>query len=229
MNDTLIVVFTGVVAGSTVLYMLITGWLAWETRRGREAQSEPKVSVQLELNEQIGQGLLQLAIRNEGMGPALDIRFKFVGNPEYFLGNGMRTPINEVPAIKDGLRYLGSGRQFTFVLGRLLGDNFNEANENPWTFDVHYKTQTRKSREDKYVLDFSQFSGLFIEEGNPLRKMEQHLGDIKKEITYLGTGFHKPQVITQTKEESLRERDLVKKEQTRGQSENAESDSEIAN
>ena len=212
MNDFLLVVFTGVVAGSTVLYMIITGWLAWETRKGREAQTEPKVSVQLELNEQIGQGVLQLAIRNEGTGPAQDIKFEFVGNPRYFVGNGMSTPINEVPVIRDGLRYLGSGRLFTFNLGRLLGDDFKQANDNPWTFHVLYKTQTGKARKDKYVLDFSQFWGLFIGGGNPLRQMEQHLGDINKEFHNLGTGFHKPQIITQTKEESQREKEESQRE-----------------
>ena len=199
MNETLIMVFTGVVAGSTVLYMLITGWLAIENRKMRLAQTEPKVSVQLELNDQIGHGGMQLAIRNEGMGPAESITFEFEGNPDLFTSNGMPTPINEVPVIKDGLKYLGSGRQFTFTLGWLFGEAFEQAKEHPWIFHVKYKNQTGQLRSDSYVLHFSQFSHLMIGEGDPLRKIANSLESIKKELGFWGTGFHKLQVVTQPK------------------------------
>lgn len=212
MNETLIVVFTGVVAASTLFYVVITGWLAWETRRMRTAQSEPKVSIQLELNHLVGQGGMQLAIRNEGMGPAQDIRFEFDGNPDLFTSNGMRTPIDQVPVVRDGLKYLGPGRQFTFVLGWLFGDAFVQASKQTWEFHVNYKTQTGKLRKDSYVLDFSQFSHLIIGEGDPLRKIEKHLGDIKKEFGHLGNGFHKPRIITQTKDEYLKEIDNLRRQ-----------------
>ena len=195
MNETLIMAFTGVVALSTVFYVGITCWLAWETRKMRTAQNEPKVSIQLELNSQVGQGGMQLAIRNEGMGPAQDITFEFVGNPNHFTSNGMRTPVDEVPAIRDGLRYLGPGRQFTLILGWLFGDAFNRASEEPWTFHMRYKNQTGKERKESYVLDFSQFSHLIIGDGDPLRKIAKNLESIDKEMGRWGTGFHKLQVV----------------------------------
>ena len=43
LGDWLIVAFTFVVAGSTVAYVILTWRLVTETRRMREAQTEPRV------------------------------------------------------------------------------------------------------------------------------------------------------------------------------------------
>ena len=201
MNETLIMAFTGVVALSTVFYVGITCWLAWETRKMRTAQNEPRVSVQLELNNQLGHGGMQLSIRNEGTGPAHEIKFAFTGNADYFIQNGVGEPIDQLPAIRDGLKYLGPDRQFNIILGFLFGEAFERATELPWSFDVHYKDQTGKTKRDTYVLDFSQFSHLIIGEGDSLRKIANSLESIQKEMGYWGTGFHKLQVVTQPKQE----------------------------
>lgn len=204
-TDNLIAIFTGVVAVTTVIYMIITGWLALETRRMRKAQTEPKVSLQLELTDRAGHGGLQLAIRNEGMGSAQDIRFKFSGDPNYFVKSGVRKPITELPIIRDGMSYLAPGRNFTFVLGWLFGDDFRRAEERPWEFNITYKNSSGKQFKDTYTLDFSDFSELIIGGGDPLRKIEGHLDSLNKELRSLGSGAHKLQIITQTKEEQRKE------------------------
>ena len=195
MNENLIVVFTGVVAAATFIYTLITGWLVLETRKMRLAQFEPRVSVQLELDKLVGHGGFQLAIRNEGMGPAHEIEFDFSGKPTYFVKNGAGKPIDEMPVIKEGIRYLGPGQDFTFTLGWLFGDDFKQAMKQPWIFEVSYRSAIGKRRKDKYVLDFSQFEHLIVGSGDPLRNIEKHLDSIRKELNYWGTGFHKIRVI----------------------------------
>jgi hypothetical protein len=52
MPDVLLLVFSGVVALSTVVYAVLTWKLVAETRKMREAQTEPKVSVFVEMNDQ---------------------------------------------------------------------------------------------------------------------------------------------------------------------------------
>ena len=201
MNETLIVTFTGVVALSTVFYVGITCWLAWETRKMRTAQNEPRVSIQLELNNQVGHGGMQLVIRNEGTGPAQGLRFDFAGDADYFIQNGVGVPIDQVPAIKDGIKYLGPDRQFTIILGWLFGEAFEKSTEHPWIIQVHYKDQTGKSKSDSYVLDFSQFAHLIIGDGDPLRKIANHLESFNRELRHLGTGFHKLHVISHPKQD----------------------------
>ena len=202
MNETLIVAFTGVVALSTVFYVVITCWLAWETRKMRTAQNEPRVSVQLELNSQVGHGGMQLSIRNEGSGPAHEIKFDFSGNPDYFIQNGAGVPVDQLPVIRDGIKYLGPDRQFTILLGFLFGEAFLKATEHPWIFRVQYKDQNGKSKDDSYVLDFSQFSHLIIGDGDPLRKIAKSIESIDRELLRWGTGFHKLQVVTHPKQNS---------------------------
>ena len=107
LGEILIIVFTGVVAGSTVAYAVLTWRLVAETRRLREAQTEPRVSMRLELAERVGHGGIELLIRNEGQGPAQNIRFHFQGDPTYFIGHGQQQPIDQIPLIENGLPYLG--------------------------------------------------------------------------------------------------------------------------
>ena len=55
-----IVIFTGAVAFATVAYVFLTWRLVSETQKLRRAQTEPRVSVYVELNEQAGNGQIDL-------------------------------------------------------------------------------------------------------------------------------------------------------------------------
>ena len=185
LGEALIVAFTGVVALSTVAYAVLTWRLVSETRRLREVQTEPRVSVRLELAERVEHGGLELVIRNEGQGPAQNIRFNFQGDPTYFIGYGQRQPIDQVPIIKNGLPYLGPGQSFRFLLGWLFGEAFERANQEPWIFHIGYENQGGRSKEDSHLLDFSQFTGLIVGNGPPLVRIEKHLESIQKDLHHL--------------------------------------------
>ena len=100
LGQALILAFTGVVALSTVVYAFLTWRLVSETQKLRRAQTEPRLSVFVELNEQTGNGQMDLVIQNEGPGPAEDILIGFKGDPTYF---GDERPIDQLPVIKNGL------------------------------------------------------------------------------------------------------------------------------
>ena len=72
LGDWLIVAFTFVVAGSTVAYVILTWRLVAETRRMREAQTEPRISERSERRNKADMWdtvRMELVIRNEGQGP----------------------------------------------------------------------------------------------------------------------------------------------------------------
>ena len=144
-------IFSGLVALSTLVYAFLTWRLVAETRRMREVQTEPRVSVLVELNDQHGHGGMDLVIRNEGQGPAQNVRFEFQGDPTYF---DTDRPIDQLPVIKNGLPYLGPNQTFRFLMGWLFGDRFMRANEAPWTFDVSYENQMGKLKEGHVRLGF---------------------------------------------------------------------------
>lgn len=215
LGEYLIPVFTGVVAGSTVAYALLTWQLVSETRRLREVQTEPRVSVSVELAEGVGHGALELVVRNEGQGPAQDIQFNFEGDPTYFTENGLEQPIDQIPVIKNGLPYLGPNQQFRILLGWLFGDAFERASQEPWTFHIDYENALGKSQRGSYTLDFSRFSGLMLGGEPPLVKIEKHLEALQKDLHHLTTGFKKLNVLTQTRDEFRNEMDALREQRRR--------------
>ncbi|MGH9203325.1 MAG: hypothetical protein ACRD2A_19020, partial [Vicinamibacterales bacterium] len=65
------VIFALVVAGATVVYVILTHRLVTETRRMREAQTEPVVLVRIEPSD-AWINLILLIVENVGPGAAYD-------------------------------------------------------------------------------------------------------------------------------------------------------------
>ena len=199
-NEILITIFTGVVATSAGAYAYLTWRLVSETQRMRRAQTEPIVSVDVELNQDAGHGRMELVIQNVGQGPAKDINIEFEGDPTYFSDT---RPIDRLPIIKNGLPYLNQNQSFRILLGWLIGESFTRAIEEPWTFHVQYKDIVGDSKPRKtFVVDFSLFDNLQAGPA-PLVKIEKHLEAVQKDVHHLTTGLKKLNVITQTKQEYL--------------------------
>ena len=207
-DDTLIVWFTGVVAVSTVVYAILTWRLVSETRRMREAQTEPRVSIRIELDRSGNHGY-ELVISNEGPGVAKNVRFEFEGDPSYFRKSfvrGVWPMVDQLPVIKDGLDYLERGQTIRFPIGTVSEEEFDRAAESPWHFRVRYENLHGKQRNVTHTLDFSLLRGtVFVP--NRLKEMSQHLKYIRKDLNRLTEGHAKVQVVTQSRENFLKERE----------------------
>lgn len=70
----LTVIFTAVVTLSTIVYAILTAVLVAETRRMRQAQTEPKIEVTIRPREEMI-NLIHVYVKNIGLGPAYDISF----------------------------------------------------------------------------------------------------------------------------------------------------------
>ena len=198
----LIVAFTGVVALSTVVYAFLTWRLVSETRRMRKVQTEPRVSVRVE-PDHTGLPGYELVIANEGQGPAINVHFKFTGDSTYFRSSFQGTappPIDQLPAIRDGLAYMEAGYILRYTLGTVSAKEFGRAAQHPWKFDVKYKNLTSGEKEDTYVVDFSQYKGAIFAK-NRLKEMSKHLESMRKDLHRLAEGHARVQVVTQTREE----------------------------
>ena len=194
--ETWMAVFSCVVAVSTVAYAILTWKLFSETRQMREAQTEPRVSIRLEMNH-TGLHGYELVIRNEGQGVARNVRFEFEGDSSYFRESfirGVLPTVDQLPIITDGLPYLESGQVFRFSLGMVSEEEFNRAAGDPWIFRVRYENLYGKEKKDTYTLDFSQFRGMFFAP-NRLVEISQHLDSIRKDLNRLTEGYTKIQVV----------------------------------
>ena len=214
LGEILIIVFTGVVAASTVAYAALTAWLVSETRRLREAQTEPRVSIRVE-TDHTGELGYELVVQNEGQGVAKNVRFDFEGDPSYFRNSwvmGHPPVIDELPIIKNGLDYLEPNQTYRFPLGTVFPEEFERATESPWIFRTHYGSLYGKQRTDTYVLDFSQFRGMFFE-SNHLKEIAEHMKTVREDLHRLTEGHARVQIVTQTREEFEQRREEWRKAQ----------------
>ena len=189
LEDCLMIWFTGVVALSTLVYAILTWRLVSETRRLREAQTEPRVSVRVEMDHSGLYGY-ELVIRNEGQGVAKNVRFEFEGDPTYFRDSfvlGGPPTVDQLPVIKNGLDFLETGQIFRFPIGTVSKEEFERAAKSPWTFKVKYRNIFGKLGKVTHTIDFSLLRGTFFVP-NRLKEIADHLESISKEFSKLTKG-----------------------------------------
>ena len=206
--------FTLVVAVSTAVYAYLTWRLVSETRRMREVQTDPRVSIRVEADH-TGLPGYELVINNEGQGVAKNVRFEFEGDPSYFHNswvNRRPTAIDEQHIINKGLDYLEPSQTYRIFLGTTSPEEYERAVETPWTFRTHYESLDGKPKTDTYVLDFSQFSGMFFEP-NRLEEIAGHMKTVREDLHRLTEGHARIQVVTQTRGEFEQRREAWRKAQ----------------
>ena len=200
LGQCLIVLFTGVVAVSTVVYAFLTWKLVSETRTMRKAQTEPRVSVRVELDHDGRRGF-ELVVRNEGHGPAKKIRVKFDGGRNVFGESRLSNPgpeIEQLSVFKDGIAYMEPGETLRYFLGMTTREAFECATKTPWTFCAEYQNLAGDSKNDVYKVDFSQFKGVLFDR-NYLEQMNRHLESIQIDIHRLTAGVTHLHVDTHRK------------------------------
>jgi len=189
------VIFSAVVAIATMVYAILTWKLVSETRKMREAQTEPKISVTAQPREE-WINFVDMIIQNIGLGPAYNIKFRV--NPDFEYEKG--SFLSELGFMKNGLRYLAPNQKIQFFLTSLVED-FEAKVKVRSEVKVAYQNSVGKTYEDLYLIDFSQFLGLSQLGEPPLYKMAKNIEDIRKDIHHLSTGFHRMRVTMYTKKD----------------------------
>ena len=194
------VIFSAVVATATVIYAILTWRLVSETRKMREAQTEPKISVTIKPREE-WISFIDMVIQNIGLGPAYNIKFEVNPDFEYVKGKFL----SELGFMKNGLKYLAPNQKLQFFLTSMI-ENFEEKTKKPFEIKVVYQNSISKTYEDAYLIDFSQLIGLSQLGEPPLYKIAKNIESIQKDIQHFSTGFHRMKVIRYTKEDVEEER-----------------------
>jgi len=149
--NVLTVIFSGIVAASTVVYAILTGKLTSETRKMREIQTTPNVLVTVEPEEFD----LYLFARNIGLAPAYDIKFTINPDLEPVEGHSL----SKVGFIKNGLSILAPGQEIKTLLLAPLFYKYKEQINTVLNIEVTYKDINEKQRKQSYQIDLSQFEG----------------------------------------------------------------------
>jgi len=183
------VIFTGVVTLSTIVYAILTGLLVAETRKMRQAQTEPRVEVIIKPREE-WINLVHVYVRNIGLGPAYKISFDIVAEAGEEGAKALIQDFTRTQFFKSGLRYLGPGQEVISDYSQ-MAEKFETKIESVLIFAVRYKSATGKDYINRYRIDFSEFKGR-TQIGKPhLYAIAQHLEKIQQDFSRLATGFNR--------------------------------------
>ena len=197
--------FTAVVTFSTVVYAFLTARLVSETRRMRQAQTDPRIEVVVKPHEE-WINLLSLFVRNIGMGPAFDLIFEFHAEASPEGAEMLIRDFTESAFLKNGLRYLGPDQEAKSNVSA-IHNGFNKKIEAVVRVVVRYRNASGRQIKEIFLLDFSEFRGL-SRLGKPhLYAMAQSFEKIQKDIGHIASGFRKLRVDVLTEEDRARERD----------------------
>ena len=185
-SGALTVIFTAVVTISTVVYAVLTAVLVAETRRMRQAQTEPKVEVVIKPREE-WINLIHVCVRNIGLGPAYDISFTITGEKGGEGAQALIEDFSKTNFLNTGLTYLGPGQELISNFSQMT-EKFEQKIESVLVVGVSYRGATGKLYHEKFRLDFSEFKGRT--QGTPqLYTIAQHLEKIQQDFHNIATGF----------------------------------------
>ena len=179
----LFIVFSGTVAFSTVVYVVFTGLLMWETRKLRRVQTEPRVTVRVD-DGRPGQFGYDLVVSNEGAGAAKNVTFKFEGDASYFRkswAGKAPPPVDELPLIKDGTSHMSTNVEMRFHIGSPTPDEFERACKQPWVFKTRYEGFDGSEHSAEFTIDFTHFRGTFFDR-DEMSDIARHLKDIERQL-----------------------------------------------
>ena len=174
--DFWLIVFSGIVAISTVVYAFLTWRLVSETKRLRVAQTEPMVSVTYHPREE-WINFIDFSIKNVGAGPALDIRFEVEPDFEYVENKWL----SQLNLFKSGLKYLGPGDERRFFLTSLTEDGDAKVG-NPFEVRVTYRGTIGDEKTDLFVIDFSELEGIMQLGTPPLHEIADSMKSFAEEF-----------------------------------------------
>ena len=147
----LTVLFSGVVTIATVVYAVLTWKLVSETRRLREVQTEPEISIST-LNRGESISWVDIRFQNIGLGPAYYVKFELIDDPT---GAGAEW-LSHRAFFSEGIRYLAPGDKIQFFLTS-FAENHARKIQTRFSVKTSYKNALGKLYCHQYTIDLSEY------------------------------------------------------------------------
>ena len=147
-------VFSGIVAISTVMYVVLTGRLVKESRETRKFHETPFIVASLRFAENAN-NVIQLHIKNIGLGYGQNVTFRIIKDYEWVKDS----PLKERGAFKNGIKSFPPNYELIYTLAILeMKDNRN-LNENDFVeFEVTYQNIHKNTYQNHYKLNFNEIT-----------------------------------------------------------------------
>jgi len=172
---------SGLGAVATTGYAILTWFLASETRRLREASTEPHVGVSVLPSEYAPVGFADLVIRNSGLGPAFDVQFIPEEATPRVANATLLQELRELGIVRNGIPYLAPGNEFRIYYTQLLGKSDAELTTNVH-LRVKYRSLTNREYQPCYPLELGHFAKRMRIGRPPLQEIARELERLCKEV-----------------------------------------------
>ncbi|MCK4680422.1 hypothetical protein KAT82_04810 [bacterium] len=195
LQTVLMVVFSAVVAGSTVAYALLTRNLVRETALLRRAQTEPQVSVYLTPGQR-WLHMLELVVRNSGQGGARDIRCAISASDANLEAHNVHV---DCLRLLEHILYLAPGEE----IRSFFGDASNFLEEPPleeFSIAVEYNTEMGELRQREFRIRPIQYGGVARLGELPEHEVAKSLVSLSKDLHSL-VSEHRLSVLTISQDE----------------------------
>ena len=180
-------VFTAAVAISTVVYAVLTWKLVSETRRMRQAQTDPKVAVSFELIEEF-MNFGHLWVQNIGLGPAYDIQFTITPDGSRSGAEMLIKDFCKAKYFQTGVKYLGPSQKLRSGYTS-FPEGYADKIKAVLVVGVCYKSADGRVHTDEYRVDFSELEGT-ERLGTPhLYSIAETLKKIQSDFHHVTSGF----------------------------------------
>jgi len=148
-------IFSGTVAISTVFYVILTRKLVHETRETRKFYETPFLVASLDFAEN-GRNVIQLKIKNIGLGYAQNISFRVYKDYEWVDNQ----PLAKRGAFKNGIQSFPPNYELIYTIYIGQYGNENPLTENDFVeFDILYHNIHQKLYSNRFKLKFNEITG----------------------------------------------------------------------
>jgi len=183
LDQILTLIFSGLVAVSTVIYAILTSSLVKETRATRLLQTTPDVQVYLEKAETDAHSVYFI-IENFGFGKASDVKFTIIKDFNFYESDRLR--IAKMGSFKHGLNSFYPRQRYKYFFTSLLTDFENKISDK-MEVQVSFKDIFNNEYKRNFVLSLSEILG----SGMMMSPPDSFIGRISYELTEINKKMKK--------------------------------------
>jgi hypothetical protein len=175
----LAVIFSGVVAISTIIYAYLTNRLVRETKLSRQFHLEAFIIAYL-VNSETSPDIVSLVVKNIGNGVARNIKFRIIKDIQYPEGN----PLSEIGIFSKSLDFFPPNYENNYIL-LSISEGHLEKMKDYVEFEITYDDAVSKGKRQNFKLEFKDILGLgkITPPGSYIGMISYRLEKIEKILT----------------------------------------------
>jgi len=196
MSESVALLFSAIVTFSTLVGSCLTVLLLRETRKMRQAQTDPKIDMSYEVREEFI-AHVDIVVRNIGLGGAYDLRFEAAPVTDDEETRALLAELFQINFLRSGLRYLSPG-QATRSFFTNVSEDYRRKLNCAFKITARYRNDNGRDFEDEYCIDFSELIGLRRVGEPPLHKMAKSLEALQEDVHALAGGSRGRRTVTRS-------------------------------